>query len=110
MRFRGPWVATPACARYAGIPENLPGSPTPVVPDICLTADKKAAYISEREGWLRPPQALFALHPRLDLFFPAGTGMGSFCTGGGASSTGVLSSGPSIGSALRVPASGSASS
>jgi len=29
MRFRGPWVATPACARYAGIPESLPGSPTP---------------------------------------------------------------------------------
>jgi hypothetical protein len=74
------------------------------------TADRKAAQYGECEGWLKPPQGLFALYLRLDLVLLAGAGIGSFCCGGAASSTGVLSSGPSIGAALRVPASGSLSS
>ena len=106
-----------AVSRYAGIRENLPGSPPRegVVRNFrwqvySRAADKKAAQYGECEGWLKPPQGLFALYLRLDLVLLAGAGIGSFCCGGAASSTGVLSSGPSIGAALRVPASGSLSS
>jgi hypothetical protein len=124
-RFPGSWVAklallsgnALAVSRYAGIPENLPGSPPRegVVRNFrwqvySRTADKKAAQYGECEGWLKPPQGLFALYLRLDLVLLAGAGIVSFCSGGAASSTGVLSSGPSIDAALRVPASGSLSS